>query len=99
MKHDQLPLLETEALNVKNDESASEIDRLHNAILHYLQSNPNAADSLGGVMNWWLPELGYEQVSAESVLQALERLVAVGVVEKIPLVDGTVLYRSIIRDE
>lgn len=82
-----------------NDESATDVDRLHNAILHYLRSNPYAADSLEGVMNWWLPKLGYEQVGAESVLQALEQLIAVGAVKKIPLVDGTILYRSIIHYE
>ena len=84
---------------MNNDESASDVDYLHNAILHYLRSNPHAADSLEGVMNWWLPKLGYKQVGAESVLQALDQLIAVGVVEKIPLVDGTVLYRSIIHYE
>lgn len=61
---------------MRNDESALVIDRLQNALLRYLQSNPDAADSLEGVMNWWLPKLGYEQVSAESVRQALERLIA-----------------------
>lgn len=84
---------------MKNDESAAEVDRLHNAILHYLQNNPNAADSLEGIMNWWLPKVGYEQVGAEEVLLALERLMATGAVVKIPLVDGTVLYRSITRFE
>lgn len=84
---------------MRNDESALMIDRLHNAILRYLQSNPDAADSLEGVMNWWLPKLGYEQVSTESVRQTLERLIAAAVVEKMPLVDGTVLYRSVIRIE
>lgn len=78
---------------MKNDKSASDIDCLHDAIRRYLQSNPNAADSLDGIMNWWLPKLGYEKVDSESVLQALEQLTAEGVVRKVSLMDGTILYR------
>lgn len=79
---------------MKHDDSAADVAHLHNAILHYLQNNPNAADSLEGVMNWWLPKLGYEQVSAESVRQALERLIAESVVKKVTLMDGTILYKQ-----
>lgn len=78
---------------MENDKSASDIDCLHDAILRYLQSNPNAADSLDGIMNWWLPKLGYERVDSEIVLQALEQLTAEGVVRKVSLMDGTILYR------
>jgi Fe2+ or Zn2+ uptake regulation protein len=78
---------------VNYGESAAEIARLHDAILHYLQSNPNAADTLDGIMNWWLSEQGYEQVSAESVYQALERLIAERVVKKVSLINGAVLYK------
>lgn len=78
---------------MENDKSASDIDCLHDAILHYLHSNPNAADSLDGIMNWWLPKLGYEKVDSENVLQALELLIAKGVVRKVSLMDGTILYR------
>ena len=78
---------------MENDKSASDIDCLHDAILRYLQSNPNAADSLDGIMNWWLPKLGYEKVDSENVLQALELLIAKGVVRKVSLMDGTILYR------
>lgn len=80
---------------MKNDELAFEIQRLHDAILHYLRSNPNAADSLEGIMNWWLPKRGYAQANTEEVMLALDQLIAAGVVEKILLVDGTILYRSI----
>ncbi|CAE6484006.1 hypothetical protein C8R30_105113 [Nitrosomonas nitrosa] len=81
---------------MKNDELAFEIQCLHDAILHYLRSNPNAADSLEGIMNWWLPELGHAQANTEEVMRALDRLIAGGMVEKILLVDGTILYRSIV---
>ena len=56
---------------MKNDELAFEIQCLHDAILHYLRSNPNAADSLEGIMNWWLPKRGYAQANTEKVMPIL----------------------------
>lgn len=78
---------------MKHDESVSEIVRLQDAILHYLQINPNAVDTLDGIINWWFPEQGYEQVGAESVYQALEQLIADKMVKKVPLINGAVLYK------
>ncbi len=84
---------------MKNNKPAPDIDHLQEAVLHYLRNNPNAADSLQGIINWWLPKQGYEKAGIENVYQALEQLIAAGVVEKVPLVDGTVLYRLIARIE
>jgi Fe2+ or Zn2+ uptake regulation protein len=85
--------------NVKNDKPVPDRNHLQNAVLQYWRNNPNAADSLQGIINWWLPKQGYEKVAMESAYQALEQLVAAGVVEKVLLVDGTVLYRLIVRVE
>lgn len=85
--------------NVKNDKPVPESDHLQDAVLQYWRHSPNAADSLQGIINWWLPKQGYEKVGMESAYQALEQLVAAGVVEKVVLVDGTVLYRLIVRVE
>ncbi len=84
---------------MKNNKPVSDRDHLQDAVLQYLRNNPNAADSLQGIINWWLPKQGYEKVGMESVYQALERLIAAGVVEKVPLVGGTVLYRLIARSD
>ncbi len=85
---------------MKNDKPVPERDRLQDAVLQYWRNNPNAADSLQGIINWWLPKQGYyEKVGMESAYQALEQLVAAGVVEKVLLVDGTVLYRLIVHVE
>jgi len=81
-----------EVCNVENGESESELADLRDVILNYLQRNPSAADSLEGVMNWWLPQ-AYENGDAARIEQALEQLVAEGLVKKISLLDGTVLYR------
>lgn len=60
-------------------------------LLEYLHARPNAADTLEGIMNWWLPRQRYE-TEQRRVEQALEQLVARGLVAKNRLSDGTVLY-------
>ena len=77
--------------NVKNEESVTELENLRDGILQYLQDNINAADSLEGVMNWWLSQ-SYKKCSATKVEQVLEQLINEGLVRKTYLVDGTVLY-------
>jgi hypothetical protein len=65
--------------------------RLSGAILGYLRAHPQAADTVAGIVEWWLPwNLHAEAV--ERVQAALDELVAQGWVEKIVLVGGTVLY-------
>ena len=63
---------------------------LRNAILLYLKNNPNAADSLEGIMRWWVPQKNDEL----DIKQILEQLVAEGLIEERFLVDGTILYRQ-----
>lgn len=75
------------------DKSESDLAELHNVIVDYLKNNPNAADSLEGIMNYWLP-LAYENGDAAKIEQVLEQLIAEGRVKKITLVGGTVLYRQ-----
>jgi hypothetical protein len=60
-------------------------------ILAYLHAHPTAADSLEGIVSWWLPRQRYEE--ARSRIQAcLDRLVERGLVSRTRLADGTVLY-------
>jgi len=66
--------------------SESDIVKVRDAILHYLQNNPYAGDSLEGVINWWLPQ-AYKKVDVSRIEQVLEQLVAMGSVRKISLVD------------
>lgn len=59
--------------------------------MSYLDSHPNAADSLTGIMQWWLPR----SLSAPDVAEvkaALDRLVAAGRVRRTLLPDGSELY-------
>ena len=69
----------------------AEIARLREAIIEYLQRNPEAADTLGGIVNWWLPARPV-RVETSWVERALEQLVAEGLAVKSVLVGGTVLY-------
>lgn len=69
----------------------TEIARLREAILDYLQRNPEAADTLGGIVSWWLRDKPV-RLKASRVERALEQLVAEGFAVKSVLVEGTVLY-------
>jgi hypothetical protein len=62
-------------------------------ILRYLHSHPNAADTLEGILNWWLPRQQRE-TERERVEQALEYLITQGHITKQTLAEGTILYRK-----
>ncbi|MBC8737677.1 hypothetical protein F6X40_12795 [Paraburkholderia sp. UCT31] len=64
---------------------------LCHAILRYLARHPDAADTVCGIANWWLPE-SERDVSERMIERALDRLVEAGRVTKYVLVDGSVLY-------
>jgi len=60
------------------------------AILRYLASHPDAADTSEGIAKWWLQtERG---VDTEAVLSALARLEAQGLVHRRINADQHVLY-------
>lgn len=86
----QCTVLFIQVSSMRNDES--DIAKVREAILLYLRSNPNAVDSLEGVMDWWLPR-AYKKVNEAKIEQILEQLIAEGQVTKTILVDGTILYR------
>jgi hypothetical protein len=60
-------------------------------ILRYLRAHPQAADTVDGIVMWWLPRQRYEE-AVDRVQHALDDLVARGLVDRITLVDGTVLF-------
>ena len=60
-------------------------------ILRYLRTHPQAADTVDGIVMWWLPRQRYEE-AVDRVQHAVDDLVARGWVDRITLVDGTVLY-------
>jgi len=57
------------------------IAQLSEEILRYLRTHPEAADTLDGVIEWWLPRQ-HRKVARERVQQALDHLIARGLVTK-----------------
>jgi hypothetical protein len=69
-------------------EDQGEIER---SVLAYLDCHPQAADTLRGIVNWWLPQQRYE-TGCQRIEQVLSELVARGVLRRDPLPHGEVLY-------
>lgn len=64
---------------------------LIDAILAYLSQHPRAADSADGVTRWWLAHSGPAPSRGE-VEQALTAMAESGLLRRVELPDGTVLY-------
>ena len=64
---------------------------LAQAIEAHLAAHPNAADSVDGVLSWWLAPRGIH-ASRPDVEEALETLVARQRIRSVRLADGTRLY-------
>ena len=69
------------------DESLTEVVE---AILRYLHSHPDAADTVEGIARWWLPAEWC--VDLRTVLAALSRLEAQGLVHRRTNADRHVLF-------
>ena len=67
------------------------VQMIAQTIRRYLEVNPDAADSAEGIRRWWLPPALAEE-SPGTVEEALDRLVAAGVITRRPMPDGRVLY-------
>jgi Fe2+ or Zn2+ uptake regulation protein len=77
-----------------SDTEESRIAQLKDEILKYLGAHPQAADTVGGIANWWLPRQRYQE-KIQKVQQALDDLVERGLVTKTTLADGTILYERL----
>jgi hypothetical protein len=60
------------------------------AILRYLHSHPDAADTVDGICEWWLPR--HWRVDARYVEAALQRMYAQGLVRRRENADQHVVY-------
>ena len=75
------------------EDNESELACYRREIVDYLRKNPNAGDSLEGVMSWWLSSAN-KSVDALGIEDVLEQLITEGHVKKIHITGGTVLYRK-----
>ena len=64
---------------------------IEEAVLAFLSRHPQAADTLEGIADWWLPQQRY--VTAKTRIDAvLQQLVIQGVLQMRRLPDGTAIY-------
>jgi hypothetical protein len=82
-----------ECSSVPEHYTDAEIVAVARKIRNYLQAHPEAADSLEGIVAWWLTRQRYEE-SLANVQTALEHLIATGVVSKCTRPDGHIIYSS-----
>ena len=77
----------------QGDDTAGEngVRDIETAVLAYLHRRPRAADTLRGIVNWWLPLQRYES-GAQRIELALTELVTSGLLRCDRLPDGEVLY-------
>lgn len=69
----------------------AEIATIAQQIRGYLEAHPKAADTLEGVLKWWLARQRYGETK-EQVEKALDYLVVQGVASRCRLIDGTIVY-------
>lgn len=67
------------------------INTLAHEVATYLSMHPNAADTVEGILRWWLTRVRTEEATADVQL-ALDALVERGVVVQRRLPDGRFIY-------
>jgi Fe2+ or Zn2+ uptake regulation protein len=77
-----------------HEATVSEIAR---AILEHLRKNPEAQDTLAGVVQWWLPSHEINPRTA-TIKDALDELVATGLVTEFEGTDAQISYRMTTHD-
>jgi hypothetical protein len=67
-------------------------EKISEMILNYLQRNPDAGDTLEGIVKWWM---GFENIesSIEDVADVLETLIQKREIRMYDIVDGTTFYK------
>ncbi len=75
-----------------------EIERIARDVQAYLQNHPHAADTLEGVVKWWLTRQRYDRAEAQ-VSRALELLEQRGLVARATTTDGRPVFSSAETDE
>jgi hypothetical protein len=80
----ETPVAERKPSDAGRDEVAS-------TVLTYLQHHPNAADTLDGIVCWWLPQQRYE-IERQHIKRTLGEMVERGELRCDRLPDGAVLY-------
>ena len=67
------------------------LSEIASEILDYLRKNPEARDTLEGVVQWWLPELEIKRRTA-AIKEALDELVRAGLLSERKGKDAQISY-------
>jgi hypothetical protein len=68
------------------------VSEIAQAIAHYVGKNPEAQDTLEGIVQWWLPEVQNKPRTA-LIKEALNELIAEGLITAYKAKDAQILYR------
>lgn len=74
-----------------SDHDADKDREIEHAVLSYLEQRPQAADTLDGIVRWWLPQQRYSIAQAR-IEATLQRLVSQGLLQQRRLPTGDALY-------
>jgi hypothetical protein len=69
------------------------VQELSAEIRAYLDAHPEAADTLDGIVQWWIVHQRFLR-GVQAAGRALDELVAQGVLEKIRTADGRDIFRA-----
>jgi DNA-binding PadR family transcriptional regulator len=83
---------ESRIAEMTTSEHDADKDReIEHAVLAYLERHPQAADTLDGIVRWWLPQQRYSIAQAR-IEAALRRLESQGLIRQRRLPTGDSLY-------
>ena len=68
------------------------VSEIAQAIADYVVKNPEAQDTLDGIVEWWLPEKNKPRTAL--IKEALDELVADGLITAHKAKDAQILYRA-----
>jgi hypothetical protein len=71
---------------------SEELDRIVEELSGYLRAHRQAADTLDGIKDWWLPGNRFQGVHPDALRKALERLVEQGDLARVESGNGLLLY-------
>ena len=69
------------------------VSEIAQAIAAYVEKNPEAQDTLDGIVQWWLPEAQHQTRTA-LIKEALDELVAAGLITAHKAKDAQIFYRA-----
>lgn len=71
---------------------SDDLERIAEALTDYLLAHRQAADTLDGIRDWWLPRDRFMGVRADALQLALDKLVVRGELARVESAGGIVLY-------